>query len=265
MARTVSIQGFKSKLLRPATTSNFYVEIGMPDGQSGEAMSHIRKRLGGAFTLGEGGQQGTLNLLCTEATLPGSSLATFEITSDFTGVTERHAHRRMFDASIDLTFYVSSEQYLPIRFFEAWIDYISGANLEDKRGSAYHYRMNYSDEYTSEQGLAVTKFERDSFAPSNSGELGYKPGDSYTPTGSELRYNFIRSFPTAITSMPVSYEGTSLLKCTVSMTYIRYVIGSVEASREGPSDTLSRSFDFTSALNFLDQNNILNLGSQNIA
>ena len=32
MARTVSVQEFKSKLLRPATTSNFYVEIGIPTG-----------------------------------------------------------------------------------------------------------------------------------------------------------------------------------------------------------------------------------------
>ena len=246
MARTVSIQGFKSKLLRPATTSNFYVEVGVP---GDEALDYIKARLGGAFTLGEGGQQGTLNLLCTEAKLPGSSLATFEITSDFTGVTERHAHRRMFDASIDLTFYVNAEQYLPIKFFEAWIDYIAGANLEEQKSSSYHYRMHYADDYTSKQGLAVTKFERDSYAPSDSGELGYKPGDSYEPTGSELRYNFIRSFPTAITSMPVSYEGTSLLKCTVSMTYIRYVIGSVEATGYESPTPLTSALDFRSAFN----------------
>ena len=246
MARTVSIQGFKSKLLRPATTSNFYVEVGVPES---DAMDYIKSRLGGAFTLGEGGQQGTLNLLCTEAKLPGSSLATFEITSDFTGVTERHAHRRMFDASIDLTFYVNSDQYLPIKFFEAWIDYIAGANLEEQKSSSYHYRMHYADDYTSKQGLAVTKFERDSYAPSDSGELGYNPGDSYKPTGSELRYNFIRSFPTAITSMPVSYEGTSLLKCTVSMTYVRYVIGSVEATAYESPTPLTSSLDFRSAFN----------------
>mgnify|MGYP003116470530 CR=1 FL=1 len=246
MARTVSIQGFKSKLLRPATTSNFYVEVGVP---GDEALDYIKARLGGAFTLGEGGQQGTLNLLCTEAKLPGSSLATFEITSDFTGVTERHAHRRMFDANIDLTFYVNAEQYLPIKFFEAWIDYIAGANLEEQKSSSYHYRMHYADDYTSKQGLAVTKFERDSYAPSDSGELGYKPGDSYEPTGSELRYNFIRSFPTAITSMPVSYEGTSLLKCTVSMTYIRYVIGSVEATGYESPTPLTSALDFRSAFN----------------
>ena len=264
MARTVSIQGFKSKLLRPATTSNFYVEVGVP---GDEALAYIKKRLGSGFTLGESGQQGTLNLLCAEASLPGSNLATVEIQSDYTGVTERHAHRRTFDERIDLTFYVNAEQYLPIKFFEAWIDYITGGNLTDQRSSQYFYRMNYSDEYTSQQGLAVTKFERDSYAPSSSSELGYAIDIDYEPTGNELRYNFIRSFPLAITSMPVSYEGTSLLKCTVSMTYIRYVIGSVEASRSGSdsSDALSRSFDFRSALNYLNQNNSFSLISQNIA
>ena len=40
MARTVSIQGFKSKLLRPATTSNFYVEVGVP---GDEALAYIKK------------------------------------------------------------------------------------------------------------------------------------------------------------------------------------------------------------------------------
>ena len=264
MARTVSIQGFKSKLLRPATTSNFYVEVGVP---GDEALAYIKKRLGSGFTLGESGQQGTLNLLCAEASLPGSNLNTVEIQSDYTGVTERHAHRRAFDERIDLTFYVNAEQYLPIKFFEAWIDYIAGGNIADQRSSQYFYRMNYSDEYTSQQGLAVTKFERDSYAPSTSSAVGYTLDSDYEPTGNELRYNFIRSFPLAITSMPVSYEGTSLLKCTVSMTYIRYVIGSVEASRAGSesSDTLSRSFDFRSALNYLNQNNSFSLTSQNIA
>ena len=98
--------------------------------------------------------------------MPGSNLATVEIQSDYTGVTERHAHRRTFDERIDLTFYVNAEQYLPIKFFEAWIDYITGGNLTDQRSSQYFYRMNYSDEYTSQQGLAVTKFERDSYTPS---------------------------------------------------------------------------------------------------
>ena len=37
-----------------------------------------------------------------------------------------------------------------------------------------------------------------------------------------LTYTFINAFPLSIASMPVSYESSSLLKCTVSFTYSRY-------------------------------------------
>ena len=36
-----------------------------------------------------------INLLCSEATLPGSSLTTHDVTNDYHGVTEKMAYRRM--------------------------------------------------------------------------------------------------------------------------------------------------------------------------
>ena len=39
-----------------------------------------------------------------------------------------------------------------------------------------------------------------------------------------VEYEFIRSFPISISSMPVSYDASSLLKCSVSFSYIRYVV-----------------------------------------
>ena len=89
--------------------------------------------------------------MCSEASLPGSSLATLEINNDRTGVTERHAHRKFFDDKIDLTFYVDVENYLPIIFFETWIDFASGAGTTQDFVSSdrnnlpaknYYYRMN---------------------------------------------------------------------------------------------------------------------------
>ena len=56
------------------------------------------------------------------------NLATFELNNDFTGVTEKHAHRRIFDDRIDLTFYVDAGLYQPIRFFEEWMSYITNGN-----------------------------------------------------------------------------------------------------------------------------------------
>ena len=197
-----SVSDIKSNLLRPALTSHFEVEIGVPNALRG----HIGNNLG------------KLNLMCSEAVLPGSALATIDINNDFQGVTERHAYRRQFDQSIDLTFYVDAKNYIPVKFFEGWISFVmnetrGGSHDNDLGSYDYSYRARYPDgngdgQYDQEAytatGLTVTKFERD-----------YK---------SQIQYEFVKSFPLAITSMPVSYEASSLLKVSVQMTYIRYIL-----------------------------------------
>ena len=184
MPRVRSVSNIKANLLRPALTSAFEVELGIPN--------DLRRQLGA--------RTDKLQLMCSEAVLPGSQLATTEITNDFTGVTERHAYRRMFDDRIDLSFYVDAEDYVPIRFFEAWMSYIVNENSNDALNENYFYRMRYPDDYCS-TGLKVNKFEKD-----------HKQS---------LEYEFVKSYPIAITSMPVSYDTSSLLKCNVSLTYIR--------------------------------------------
>ena len=192
--RTVS--NIKANLLRPALTSHFEVEIPVIN-----ALSRWR---------GED-KQGKMQLMCSEAVLPGSNLATFEINNDRTGVTEKHVHRRIFDDRIDLTFYVDAGLYQPIKFFEDWISYITNGRRISPRDQErqlmqpnYDYRMRYPDSYIADQGLVVRKFERDH--------------------QNLLEYEFVRAFPLAINSMPVSYDASSLLKCTVSLSYIRYVV-----------------------------------------
>jgi hypothetical protein len=39
-----------------------------------------------------------------------------------------------------------------------------------------------------------------------------------------IKYEFINSYPISVASMPVSYDSSSLLKCSVSLSYIRYMI-----------------------------------------
>ena len=214
------IADIKLNLLRPALTSHFAVTIPKPNG--GDFDQFLRYN-GVIFN------QGKLNLMCSEAVLPGSNLATFEINDNFHGVTERHAYRRVYDDRIDLTFYVNADEvgsYLPIRYFETWMKYIvdeSRGEQDDKNAGSedreYFYRVRYPEGkngYTAD-GLTVTKFERD-----------------YTQT---LEYKFIRAFPISINSMPVSYDSSSLLKCTVSMSYIRYVLiqGSNRAKPQSPT------------------------------
>ena len=213
MAGRVTIDQFKSQLGRPSLTSKYYVEIPLPastTGGSDNAFKNFAKAQGFDVTTDV---QRNINLYCSEASLPGSSIATLEQTSDRTGVTERHAHRRVFDDRIDLTFYVDGDNYTVIKYFETWIDFISGSGTTQdnkKLNENYFYRMNYPDEYTC-SGFKVTKFESDSFKNIN-------------PTGGSLVYNFVKAFPISINSMPISYDTSQLLKCTVSMTYLRYVI-----------------------------------------
>ena len=190
-----SIDVIKATLLTPATTSHFDVEISVPSGELGAKLNSV---LGGSV------QQDRLNIMCSDASLPGSSLATLELTNDHHGVTEKHAYRRIFEDRIDLTFYVDANGYLPIKFFETWMSEIMNEDSSDALNPNYFYRSKYPDEYTAE-GLKITKFERDH--------------------NRSIDYTFVRTFPLAISSMPISYDSSSLLKCTVSMCYIRYILG----------------------------------------
>ena len=235
MAGRVTIDQFKSQLGRPSLTSKYYLELAIPR-SDGEFRSLLQKRgIQLAAT-----DQSNLNLYCSEASLPGSSLALIDIASDRTGVTERHAHRRVFDDRIDFTFYVDGNNYLAIKFFESWIDFISGAATSDdnkQEAETYHYRMNYVDDYAC-SGMKITKFE----------------SDTYTKTGNSLTYNFIKAFPIAINSMPVSYDSSQLLKCTVSMTYIRYTLTPTKAAassenKNTPQPQIPDDFSFNPNLN----------------
>lgn len=106
--QSVGLKDIKSKILHPALTSLYQVELGGPKGASGFIQA----------SLGFAPNPDKLSLLCCEASLPGSSLATLDLTNDRTGVTERHAYRRVYDDRIDLTFYVDAVEYAPIRYFE---------------------------------------------------------------------------------------------------------------------------------------------------
>jgi len=244
MPNRKSLSDIKATILRPAMTSQYRVYIDFPND-----VKFYMKEKGLADPQG-GVLRGGLDFACSEASLPGSSLATLEQTGDRTGVTERHVHRRMFDDRIDLTFYVDAQNYLPIKAFEYWKEYITIGNSQTLAGAAaestakfaetnYFYRMNYPDFYALDQGFRVVKFERD-FDGSFKGNGGVVNG-----TQNGLTYNFVRSFPIAVASMPVSYDASSLLKCTVSMTYIRYFItdgvGDVSDNTQTTADDPSNS------------------------
>lgn len=240
MPKIRSVSDIKSKLLRPALTSFYEVDIDLPKGDNVLAGRLSALRADGSE------DQDVLNLRCSEASLPGSNLATLETTNTYHGVTERHAYRRVYDDRLQLTFYVDAEKYLAIRFFESWID---GIMLQDTDNanpplagkspidSTYTYRSRYSENYVSPQGLRVRKFEKD-----------------FDVSNSILEYTFINSYPFSISAIPISYESSDLLKCTVSFSYLRYVVNELTATTPAGSKQ-------TPSLQKQSQQNITALGT----
>jgi hypothetical protein len=222
-----TVDNIKSALLKPALTSHYEVKIPIPPGLSKNPKYLESNGLRQFVNL----NQDSLNLMCAETSLPGSNIGTMDITGDYHGVTQRHANRRIYDDRIDMTFYVDASNYLPIRYFEVWMKYVVGESIAESNGRPgsqspqYFYRLNYPKEYIAEQGLEITKFER-----------------TYT---NSLTYKFINAFPISIASMPVSYDSSSLLKCTVSFSYIRYVLDPTSSGEESgepkPEDAKSGS------------------------
>ena len=118
------VSDVKSNLLNPALTSHFEVEIPFPSFMQGELSST---------------DQWKLQLNCSEVSLPGSQIATIDINNDYTCVTERHGYRRMFDESMDFTFYVDASNYLPIKFFEKWLKGVVNENESQAIRKDYVY------------------------------------------------------------------------------------------------------------------------------
>jgi len=162
--------------------------------------------------------------MCNETSLPGSSLSMLEEVGSRQGIVEKFPNRREFP-EISMTFYVDAE-YGIIRLFEEWLNFINPlynqngrATTGSSRGGVERFndweffRFRYPNTY--KRGLAVTKFERDTYM---------SPMKDIVRTPSMLTYYFVNAFPTQLTALPVTYEGSTITKTTVSFVYDRYVI-----------------------------------------
>jgi len=193
----------KSRLLNLAQTSLYRLTIPVPAAVS----SFVSRR--GVTPL----DVDNISLLCSEANLPGSTLATHDVTNDYHGVSEKMVYRRLYDETADMTFYVDRE-YKVVEFFESWIDYISGVTNRQQFESPYvHHRVAYANDY--KVNFYITKFEKD---------------HHFNGSTRTLDYTFVHGFPISITSMPVSYDQGQILKCNVSFSFIRYVVNRSGAS-----------------------------------
>ena len=192
------VTDIKSRLLNVALSSQYLLTLSIP--------AAVRSKVSDLSNL----DLDNIALSCSEANLPGSSLATHDVTNDYQGVTEKMAYRRIYDDVLGLTFYVD-RNYNVIKLFERWIDYISGITDTERFKSPFtNQRVSYPKTY--KRDIFLSKFERDHF--SNESTLPKVTFD----------YTFIQAFPRDITAIPLSYEQGQILKCSVSFSFIRYVV-----------------------------------------
>jgi hypothetical protein len=161
---------------------------------------------------------------CAEAVIPGVQFDVTEEMGSRQGTIERFPTRRIFP-EFTMTFYVDSEYNL-IRLFEEWMNFINplyagtgilpanplgqGNNLGKDRRDFFRFR--YPDDY--KRIISITKFERN-FDSSKPNDIRFPP---------HLTYRMLEAFPTNITAMPLTYEGSQIVKTTVTFQYIRYVM-----------------------------------------
>ena len=204
----------KSRITNLAQTSVYQLKIQPPAG-----LFSLLKETGRDLDYNRAGEN--LELLCDSAVLPGSSFATHEPTNDYAGVTEKMAYRRMYDGTLDLSFMVD-RNYNVIEMLDGWLDFISGVGITGSR-SAYksrhvNYRMTYPEQYRTEIYLA--KFEKDTSYPDDFSNTVARSSDD---TPKQLQYTFVGAFPSSVTSTPVSYGPSDVLRVNVSFSYMRYV------------------------------------------
>ena len=203
--KKLPISEIKSTLLNVAQTSQYLLSLSIPQ--------NVTDALGMGQIITE-----RIELLCSNANLPGSSLATHESTNDYHGVTERMAYRRIYDETFNTSFYVD-RRYNVIKLFEGWINYISGVDSRKFADPYANARYQYPGGVNGyKKDIHLTKFERDNNVVDNT---------------KMLEYCFQKAFPISITAMPVSYDQPDLLKCSVNFSFMRYNIKELEEGTIG--------------------------------
>jgi hypothetical protein len=197
------ISDFKPLFTKLAQTSHYEVSFG---GLHPRLSSYIfSKGVNARFIAEDAG------LLCCSASLPTTRLATADIQGNFMGIGEKFAHTRQYD-EISLDFYVDNN-YRSLKFIESWMEFIASGSINpinsplapiNQNRNDYISRMQYPEYYKS-NFTKIVKFDRD--------------------YDQEIEYRFVGLFPHQISSIPVTYESSNVLRMTAAFKYDRYIAG----------------------------------------
>ena len=188
------ISDIMPKIQNVAQTSQFLVKFVLP---RSSLRTHMRKKgINDRFI------SDNIGLLCSDAVLPGSALASLNTAGDSQGLIEKFAHTRNF-TQISFEFYVDLE-YKSLKFLEHWMEYITGQSEADPSMDSYHFRMAYPSDYKSND-TRIVKFEKNHFQ--------------------FLEYRFVGLFPISLNSTRVSYNNSQVLKATATFSFDRYICG----------------------------------------
>lgn len=208
----------------PSVTSQFKVSLHLSPGGTSKLEIWLRK----SGLLENAIETVSYDFMCSETSLPGAAFNTFDERGSRQGITEEFPLNRIYPA-FDMTFYVDS-QYKTIRLFEEWMNFINPIHTDlegqvqpNSTGSGYgnsknrpdFFRLRYPNDYKTI--ISVTKFERD-FHPDATKNSGVYRNQT------TITYRMIEAFPSNITAIPVTYEGSVITKTRVSFSYSRYVI-----------------------------------------
>ena len=167
------------------------------------------------------------DFLCSQASLPGSNFDVSEELGSRQGMLERMAFRRLYEP-FDLTFYIDDD-YNILRMFEEWMNFINPVynqtngrydGSESSQLDAYQERNTYSrfrypDDYR--RRISITKFERNFLKNPNDKNNTFEN----IPL---LTYRFIDAFPTILSPVQMSYQGSTFLQVTVQFHYLRHTV-----------------------------------------
>ena len=163
-----------------------------------------------------------MSLLCTNAEIPGTSYLTSSVQGDRQGISEKFPNFRQFP-DLNLTFNVDADHVI-IKVLETWMRYINPIVRGNNRAYNAYTKFQYPDTY--KEILHITKFEKD---------FGREKKDDARASGQTtgtLTYEFVNAWPVNMTSMPVRYGDSDILKCSIQFAYDRYHTSFIDSSAD---------------------------------